>query len=91
MVRIQTLAKFYKEHLFTAKYIEKMKINQKRGAEWPIFIKQGMIVGSGCGSVGRVVAYYIRDPHFESRHWRNFINNVYILYLILSYDFKVSN
>ena len=29
-------------------------------------------MGSGCGSVGRVVALNTRDPQFESSHRHNF-------------------
>ena len=36
--------------------------------------------GSGCGSVGRVVASNSRGPRFESSHWQNFI---YILNICL--------
>ena len=32
-------------------------------------------LGSGCGSVGRVVASNIRGPLFESSNWQNFIVN----------------
>ena len=28
------------------------------------------LLGSGCDTVGRKVASYARDPHFESRHWQ---------------------
>ena len=34
-------------------------------------------MGSGCGSVGRAVASSTRDPWFESRHWQNFIYQLY--------------
>ena len=30
--------------------------------------------GSGCGSVGRVVASDTRGPRFESSHWQNLLN-----------------
>ena len=30
-------------------------------------------MGSGCGSVGRVVASDTRGPRFESRHWEKII------------------
>ena len=30
-------------------------------------------MGSGCGSVGRAVAYDTRDLQFKSRRWQNFI------------------
>ena len=33
--------------------------------------------GSGCGSVGRAVAFDTRDPQFESRHRQNFIYQLY--------------
>ena len=33
-------------------------------------------LGSGCGSVGRAVASYVRGPQFESSHWQNFILNM---------------
>ena len=33
--------------------------------------------GSGCGSVGRVVASDSRGPQFESSHRRKFILNIY--------------
>ena len=33
--------------------------------------------GSGCGSVGSAVAFNSRDPRFESRHWENFIDQLY--------------
>ena len=30
--------------------------------------------GSGCGAVGRAVAYDTRSPRFEYSHWQKFIN-----------------
>ena len=33
--------------------------------------------GSGCGSVGTVVASDTRVPRFESRHQQNFIDQLY--------------
>ena len=35
-------------------------------------------VGSGCASDGRAAASDTRDPRYESRHWRNFIYQLYI-------------
>ena len=35
-------------------------------------------LGSGCVSVGRAVAYDTRDPRFKTRHWRNYIYQLYI-------------
>ena len=32
-----------------------------------------LILGSGCGSVGRAVASDTRGPRFESSHWQKFI------------------
>ena len=34
-------------------------------------------LGSGCGSVGRAVASDTRDLRFKSRHWQNFIYQLY--------------
>ena len=34
-------------------------------------------MGSGCGSVGRVVASNARCQRFESSHWQKFILNIY--------------
>ena len=34
-------------------------------------------LGSGCGSVGRAVAYDTRDLQFKSRHRQNFIYQLY--------------
>ena len=37
-------------------------------------------MGSGCGSVGRAVAYNgTRGLQFESRHRQNFIQNLYLM------------
>ena len=35
-------------------------------------------MGSGCGSVGRVVASNSRGPQFESSHWQHFILNIIV-------------
>ena len=37
-----------------------------------------LALGSGCGSVGRVVIHYTRYPQFKSRHQQNFIYHLYI-------------
>ena len=37
-----------------------------------------MLLGSGCGSVGRAVASDTRGPQFESSHRRTFIKNIYL-------------
>ena len=34
-------------------------------------------MGSGCGSVGRTVAFDSRGPWFESSHWLKFIITIY--------------
>ena len=39
--------------------------------------KDMLMLGSGCGSVGRAVASDTRDPWFESRHRQNFIYQSY--------------
>ena len=35
--------------------------------------------GSGCGSVGRAVAFDTRGPRFDSRHRQNFIEHLFII------------
>ena len=35
--------------------------------------------GSGCGSVGRVVAFDTRGPRFDSSHRQNFIEHLFII------------
>ena len=35
--------------------------------------------GNGCGSVGKAVASDTRDLGFKSRHWQNFIYQMYNL------------
>ena len=37
------------------------------------------MLGSGCGTVGRVVASDTRDPWFESQHWQKFICQLFYL------------
>ena len=37
------------------------------------------ILGSGCGSVGRVVAFDSRGPRFNSSHRENFIEHLFII------------
>ena len=36
-----------------------------------------LVQGSGCGSVGRVVASHSRGPRFKSSHRQKFILNIY--------------
>ena len=38
--------------------------------------KETFKMGSGCGSVGREVAFDSRGPRFESHHWQKFILNI---------------
>ena len=42
--------------------------------------KNTLITGSGCGSVGRVVASNTRDPRFESSHRQTFIYIEHFVY-----------
>ena len=35
------------------------------------------LLGSGCGSVGRVVTSYTRGPRFESSHRQKFIEHLF--------------
>ena len=37
-----------------------------------------ILVGSGCGSVGREVAFNTRGPPFDSSHWQNFIEHLFV-------------
>ena len=37
------------------------------------------IEGSGCGSVGRAVAFDTRGPRFDSSHRQNFIEHLFII------------
>ena len=39
---------------------------------WNSKLKVTMILGSGCGSVGRAVASNSRGTRFESSHWQKF-------------------
>ena len=36
-------------------------------------------MGSGCGSVGRAVAFDTRGPRFDSSHRQNFIEHLFII------------
>ena len=36
-------------------------------------------MGSGCGSVGRAVAFDTRGPRFDSSHRKNFIEHLFII------------
>ena len=36
-------------------------------------------LGSGCGSVGRAVAFDTRGPRFDSSHRQNFIEHLFII------------
>ena len=40
--------------------------------------------GSGCGSVGRAVAFKSRGPRFDSSHSQNFIENLFVNLFIIS-------
>ena len=41
--------------------------------------KDWFLTGSGCGSVGRAVAFDTRGPRFDSSHWQNFIEHLFII------------
>ena len=36
-------------------------------------------MGSGCGAVGRAVAFKTRGPRFDSSHRQNFIEHLFII------------
>ena len=38
----------------------------------------GLVQGSGCGAVGRVVASDTRDPRFESSHWQIYLLSIVV-------------
>ena len=40
------------------------------------------ILGSGCGSVGRAVAFNTRGPQFDSSHRQNFIEHCLLTCLL---------
>ena len=42
-------------------------------------------MGSGCGAVGRAVAYDTRGPGFESSHWQLLLN-IYLLLTVCRRD-----
>ena len=42
-------------------------------------------LGSGCGAVGRAVAYNTRGPGFESSHWQLLLN-IYLLLTVCRKD-----
>ena len=41
-------------------------------------------MGSGCGSVGRAVAFDIRGPRFDSSHRQNFIEHLFVNLFIIN-------
>ena len=45
----------------------------------------GVILGSGCATVDRVVALDIRGPGFKSSHSKSLSNNYYTIYLVSFY------
>ena len=38
-----------------------------------------IFMGSGCGSVGRAVAFNTKGPRFDSSHRQNFIEHLFII------------
>ena len=43
------------------------------------FLNLLILLGSGCGSVGRAVAFNTRGPWFDSSHRQNFIEHLFII------------
>ena len=41
-------------------------------------------LGSGCGSVGIMVAFNTRGPEFDSSHWQKFTLNICLFTCLLS-------
>ena len=58
--------------------IETVRINQQPASRQNWFIKTCNL-GSGCGSVGRAVAFDTRGPRFDSSHQQNFIEHLFII------------
>ena len=58
---------------------------QAKTAPWHCtsLLKDDIFVGSGCGSVGRAVAYETRGPQFESSHRQTFISDIWVLSTVL--------
>ena len=48
------------------------------------FLNLLILLGSGCGSVGRAVALNTRGPRFDSSHRQKFILNICLLTCLLS-------
>ena len=46
-------------------------------------------MGSGCGSVGRAVAFDTRGPRFDSSHRQNFIEHLFIINCIEKTKIKI--
>ena len=46
--------------------------------------KDQFTLGSGCGSVGRVVAYDTRGLQFDSSHQQNFIEHLFVNVFIIN-------
>ena len=50
-----------------------------------LLLKEDVNKGSGCGAVGRAVAYDTRGPGFESTHWQLLLN-IYLLLTVCRKD-----
>ena len=71
--------------LVTGAYLSTWKLTEylkSRTKIFPVTIRQ---LGSGCGAVGRAVAYDTRGPRFESSH-RQLLLNIYLLLTVCRKD-----
>ena len=59
-----------------------VKTDNKRIRGWAMLIKR--LKGSGCGSVGRAVAFNTRGPRFVSSHRQNFIEHLFVNLFIIN-------
>ena len=63
----------------------------KNDTKWTTYFKNSLMnlrsnkSGSGCGAVGRAVAYDTRGPWFESSHWQLLLN-IYLLLTVCRKD-----
>ena len=55
---------------------QQIPVNRQMKADI-VRVSPTLVRGSGCGSVGRAVASYTRDPRFKSRHRQNFTYQLY--------------
>ena len=68
--------------IVSLRFQPKLRIGCGRNTVDPPRSKRSLVVGSGCGAVGRAVASKTRGPGFESSHWQLLLN----IYLLLTVE-----